>query len=361
MKLRADFEKRFDRNIIVRGEIVLPLDNFSVTVLFGPSGCGKTTILRCLAGLERLDSGEIMAGNEAWADTARRVHRRPQARSVGYMSQDYALFPHLTVNENVAFGLSKTNDHRNRVLDLLATLHIEELGSRYPRELSGGQQQRVALARAMARRPRLLLLDEPLSALDAPTRDLLRRDLRAWLAAFKTPTVIVTHDRAEALALADSVVVMDQGRVIQNGPTAEVFSKPASVSVAKILGTDTVVEAHVEQVRDGVVTLVLGAVRLTAIASEIDEGESAFACIRGEDVVLQSRRIDGSSARNCLEGVIISVLSEGPLTRVRLDCGFELTSLVTRPAAEELGLAPGGRIVAIIKAPSIHVISRGRA
>src|SRR5207302_1799877 len=184
----------------------------------------------------------------------------PQRRGVGFLFQDYALFPHLTVSANVGYSLSRLRREarRQRVTDLLGVFGLTGLEDRYPHQVSGGQQQRVALARTLARRPRLLLLDEPLAALDGPTREQLRPELRQRLAAFGAPAVVVTHDRTEAITLADHLVVMDQGRVVQQGPAAEVFTRPAGLAVARIVGTETVVPGQIVAVADGLATVQVG-------------------------------------------------------------------------------------------------------
>ena len=176
----------------------IPLDRAPVAVLFGPSGSGKTTLLRMLAGLERPDAGSIVLREICWFDSARGIHLSPQERRVGFLFQDYALFPHLTVAENVGYAARRETVHK-----LLATFGLTELAASKPRALSGGEQQRVALARALAAEPALLLLDEPLSALDAPTRARMRYELRRMLLTSDVPSIVVTHDRMEAVALGD--------------------------------------------------------------------------------------------------------------------------------------------------------------
>jgi molybdate transport system ATP-binding protein len=207
-QLVARFEKRFAGGPTIAAELAAPADRFSITVLFGPSGCGKTTILRCLAGLERPDSGTIAMASDVWFDAAKRISLTPQQRDVGFLFQEYALFPHLTVAGNVGYALRKlAAAQRTRLVDeMLARFDLTGLGQRYPRQISGGQQQRVALARALVRRPQLLLLDEPLSALDGPLREQMRQEMRQWLAAFAIPVVLVTHERLEATSLADQIV-----------------------------------------------------------------------------------------------------------------------------------------------------------
>ena len=236
--LQASFERRFERGPTIRAELDCPLGAFSLTALVGASGSGKTTVLRCLAGLDAPQAGRIACGTETWFDKARRISLPPQRRGIGYLFQEYALFPHLTVRQNVAFGLGPASSlqKRERVAELLGALQIGDLGSRYPHELSGGQQQRVALARTVAPRPRLLLLDEPLAALDTPTRLELRGQLRGLLENWQIPVIMVTHDAAEVCALAQRVVVLCDGTVRQRGPVDEVLARPADVEVARLLG-----------------------------------------------------------------------------------------------------------------------------
>jgi len=209
-----------------------------VASLFGPSGAGKTLTLQCLAGLLRPDAGRIVLNETVFFDSARGIDLPPQARRVGYVFQGYALFPHLTVADNVAFGLRDRPraERRERAARVIARLGLSGFEQRYPRELSGGQQQRVALARALAIDPKLLLLDEPLSALDQPLRRALRDELRAVLADLGTAAVVVTHDFAEAYRMGDRIVVYDGGRVIQSAPRSELLWQPASETVARIMG-----------------------------------------------------------------------------------------------------------------------------
>jgi molybdate transport system ATP-binding protein len=355
-ELAARLVKRFPAGVAIELELVRPADGASVAVLFGPSGCGKTTALRCLAGLERPDEGRIEFAGETWFDAGRRVCRPPQRRGVGFLFQDYALFPHLTVAGNVGFGLSRAE--RRRVGEVLDRFGLAGLGDRYPRQLSGGQQQRVALARVLVRRPRLLLLDEPLSALDDPTREQVRQELRRVLVGAGVPVVLVTHDRREAVSLADHLVVMEAGVVRQQGPAAEVFARPADLGVAKIVGVETVLPGRLRQVEGGLAVVVVGGAEVLAVAPP-GEPTEVDVCIRAEDVVLLRGEVGPSSARNRLAGSIRTLTPEGPLVRVVVDCGFPLTAVVTRPAADELDLHEGTRVVALLKATAVHLLPRG--
>ena len=218
-----------------------------VAVLFGPSGAGKTLTLQCLAGLLAPDSGRIVVDGRLLFDSSSAIDVRPQARRVGYVFQGYALFPHLSVADNVGFGLRDRPRavRAARTAEVLARLGLADFAARSPRELSGGQRQRVALGRALATDPALLLLDEPLSALDAPLRRALRDELRTILAEWRTAAVVVTHDFTEAYRLADRIVVYDAGRVVQSAPRAELLWQPASEAVARIVGIRNVLHGTV--------------------------------------------------------------------------------------------------------------------
>ncbi|SPE51731.1 Molybdate ABC transporter, ATP-binding protein [Verrucomicrobia bacterium] len=332
-----------------------------LTVLFGPSGAGKTTVLRCLAGLERPQTGKIRFNGEAWVDATRGFFLPPRARGVGFVPQEYALFPHLSVERNVTYGLVawRRAQRRARLEEMLRWLGLEGLERRLPGELSGGQQQRVALARALARRPRLLLLDEPLSALDAPTRLRLRGELRQLVLQLAIPCLLVTHDRTEALALGDTVAVMDAGRIVQQGPVQEVFSRPASLSIATLVGVETVQAGLVLQSANGIVTLAVGDLKLTALAPDLPpDAREAYLCIRAEDVVLVKGEAPQSSPRNCLPAVVRRLTPEGPMRRIELDCGFSLQALLTKQACEDLELRESDHVLALIKAPQIHLVGR---
>ncbi|MEW6544825.1 MAG: ABC transporter ATP-binding protein [Nitrospirota bacterium] len=358
-ELVAEFEKRYDGGPAVAVSFRLPVGRPSVLVLFGPSGTGKTTVLRCLAGLERITAGSIRFAGEIWAQAESGLLVRPQARSVGYLHQDYALFPHLTVAGNTAYALSRLSHEQRaaRVRDMVRLCKLDGLEDRYPSQLSGGQQQRVGLARVLASRPRLLLLDEPLSALDLPTREQMRSELRGLIMGQDVPAIWVTHDWAEALTLADQVAVMGVGKILQVGPPEEVFSRPVNAEVAAIVGVETVLPATVVERRDDLAALVVGEVRLWAVEPQ-GQGDSFYLCIRAEDVTLERGARPDSSARNHLVGRVAEVRAAGPVSRVVVDCGVLLSALVTRQAAQELALGPGAPVTATIKASAIHLVPR---
>jgi molybdate transport system ATP-binding protein len=352
-ELACTCRKRLASGFTLEIELQVPLDSPRVTVLFGPSGSGKTTLLRLLAGLEQPDEGVIRFRGEPWFDSSATVSLPPQRRRAGFLFQDYALFPHLTVQRNVEFG---ARDPR-KAGEWLERFGLAPLAGRLPRSLSGGEQQRVALARALAAQPDLLLLDEPLSALDAATRVRLRYELRRELIAVGVPSVIVTHDRAEALALGDSIAVLIGGRIRQMGPIEEVFRHPADVAVAESVGVENVLPGEVVARESGLATVRTGSAYLECV----DSGDSGyvFACIRAEDVTLAPGAAAGAfSARNRLCGHIRSVLREGALARVEIDCGVPLFAMVTAQSASDLHLQPGDPVCAIVKATTIHLVPR---
>jgi molybdate transport system ATP-binding protein len=358
-QLHVDFERRYPSGATVVAAFDLPAEGASVTAIFGPSGSGKTTILRCLAGLDRPQSGRIQFAKRTWFDATAGVMLPPQRRGIGFLFQDYGLFPHLSVESNIGYGLSRLrfSERRIRISELLSVLEISELSHRKPHELSAGQQQRVALARAIAPRPKLLLLDEPLSALDAPTRETLRRELRRLLVQFATPAIVVTHDLTEAIALADTAIIIDQGKILQAGPLSEVFSRPADDRVARIVGVETIDAGNVTAISNGLATVHVGNVDLLAVANMVSIGPASV-FIRGEDVILERAATSDTSARNRLPATVKWITPEGALVRVGLDAGITLTALITRPASESLHLHVGDQLIAVIKAQAIHLSAR---
>lgn len=358
--LAADFRKRLSDSAAIAASLALPADGFSVTALFGPSGAGKTTILRCLAGLERPDAGSIRFGDETWFDGSAGIDRSPAERRLGFLPQDYALFPHLTVEANVGYGLSRRprSERLARVRAALERFDLKGVAGRTPGRISGGEQQRTALARALVTEPRLVLLDEPLSALDAPLRERLRPQLRRLLSGFSAPVLLVTHDRLDAIALADRVLIVDGGEIRQTGSVDEVFNRPADTRVAGIVGVETVREGRILYFEGDLATVEVGRAMLSALVPP-DTGRDVFVCIRAEDVVLERGAPEATSVRNCLPGRVESIVPVGPTVRVALDVGFPLTALVTRAASDELWLHVGDELTALVKAPAVHLVERG--
>ena len=355
----VQIEKTLGARFRLSAHFRMTLNPAAVMILFGPSGSGKTTLLRCLAGLARPDRGSIVFNGQSWFDSEASKHVEPQNRQVGYTFQEYALFPTHTVAGNIGYGLSalSAQERARRIDEALDLLQLEDLAQMKPNRLSGGQQQRVALARAIARRPALLLLDEPLSALDVPTRVKLRGELRDLLRRLAIPSIVVTHDWEEALALGDEMVVLNDGNVLQQGTPQHIFNLPKDVEVAKIVGMETVIPGRIAQATDGLVMVEAGGVKLLAVSQDA-VGADVFVCIRAEDVVLEPVGTGATSARNHVSATVQDVISMGALVRVDLQSGFPLSAIVTRSALEDLHLAPGIKVVAAIKAGAVHLIPR---
>ena len=358
-EIAVDIEKRFAAGPLIRANFRLDLTASATTILFGPSGAGKTTVLRVIAGLEQPDRGMVTFGHDVWLDTSGHRALPPETRKVGLLFQDYGAVSSPDRARNIAYGLHRLGKtDRQRTSDgIMHQFEITDLAERRPREISGGQAQRVALARAVAAQPRLILLDEPLGALDIPTRVRLRTELRRLLERIGIPTILVTHDRAEAIALGQQIVVMSEGEVRQTGVVDEVFRHPADTAVAMAVGVETILNGVIVDVESGLARIRVGETTINAVAHEgLQEGLRILACIRAEDVTLQPIGPRVESARNHLPGKIESIESDGAVDRVTVDCGFHLVAVITRNAGEELGLEIGGAITASVKATAVHLI-----
>ena len=345
-------------------------------VLFGPSGSGKTTALRALAGLVHPLSGRVEIEGRPVYDSAEGIWVPAHKRRVGYLTQQYHLFPHLNLAQNISYGLVSGPESRLRSLrarnttvpvdELLDVFQLRGLEERYPWELSGGQQQRVALARAMATQPRLLLLDEPFSALDAGLRRSLRRELRITLARRPIPVVLVTHDREEALAMGDQVQVIDEGRTIARGVPIDVLGQPGQTAVANLVGVENLFRMRVESrhPRDGTMRLTAeGRERPVVLEAPLDEapmdeqaGDWVTVGIRASDIILASDEPSGSSARNRLHGTVSRIEARPPGYLVELDCGVPLHCQVTGASLEEMGIRNGQQLWAVFKASSCFLV-----
>jgi len=324
--------------------------------VIGPNGSGKSTLLRVLALLERPHAGRVLFRGQAVEPGEALASRRRMA----VVFQE-PLLADTSVAENVALGLRfrrlAAAERRARVARWLERLAIADLADRRPHTLSGGQAQRVALARALVLEPEVLFLDEPFSGLDQPSRAALVPDLGAILRVDRVTTVLVTHDRGEAQALADRVAVLIDGRIKQVDEAARVFRAPASEEVARFVGVETIVDGRVRG-REGDVTVVDVEGRAVRVAGGEPPGRQVRLAIRPDDVLLAlpDEPLARSSARNALPGKVVD-LTVGPQgVRVVVDCGFPLVALVTARAVDELGLRPGGSVEAIFKASAVHVL-----
>ncbi|MBM3924619.1 MAG: molybdenum ABC transporter ATP-binding protein [SAR202 cluster bacterium] len=332
----------------------------SILVLFGASGSGKSLTLKAIAGLIRPREGRIEIGERVVLDHERGVWLPAHLRRVGYVPQDYQLFPHLDVAGNIAYGLNgkKAAEGKERVGELVQQFEMQGMERRRVWELSGGQRQRVAVARALASTPAALLLDEPFAALDTELRRSLRTELRDVLRAAGVPVVLVTHDKEEALAMGDAVVVMDNGRVSAQGEPVEVLGHPTQSRVARLTGVENLIEMTVEETHsmEGTMTCARGVFRLEAPLSDARWGQKVTLGIRASDIILASEEPKGLSARNRLPGRVVSVEAHGAGYEVTLDCGAPLRCHVTQGAIRELGIKPGAQLWAVIKASSIFLV-----
>ena len=336
-------------------DVALELPAATCLALVGPSGAGKTTILRLIAGTRAPESGRVVCGGELWLDTRRGVSWAPERRRCGYVFQDYALFPHLSAWRNVAYALGELPraERRPQALALLDRFGLVDRAEARPATLSGGERQRVALARALARKPAILLLDEPLSALDSRSRASAGREITTILRESGVPTLLVTHDFQEAALLGEEIGVLDRGRIVQRGTASHLAAAPASAFVADFVGAVVLVgEAgpgargltRVELDGGGEVSVVTPAVGRVAVSIYPWEITLAAAPARPAD-----------SAQNHLAATVVSVTALGSRVRVGLVSPQPLAAEITAGAAADLGLAPGVELVASWKATATHV------
>ena len=311
--------------------------------LVGPSGAGKSSVLRAISGLLRPERGRVALGEAVWLDTDAGVDLPPERRSVGLVFQEYALFPHLDVRRNVGFG------GRERVDELLERFRISHLAGARPGDLSGGERQRVALARALARDPAVLLLDEPLSALDAHTRAIVRGELAELLAELGLPTLLVTHDFEDAAALADRVGVIVAGRVLQLGTAAELLAAPADAFVASFTGAN-LLHGNARPGLDGLTEVVLDD---ATVAYSTDEGGGRVGLAVYPWEIALARTEPSDSAVNHIRGDVRSLVALGNRVRVRVG---PLTAEITAASAERLSLREGEPVVASFKATASRLV-----
>jgi molybdenum ABC transporter ATP-binding protein len=369
-----------------------------ITILFGPSGAGKTTLLDCIAGLTDLNEGRIVVGARVLIDSQAGIYLSASERRIGYVFQDLALFPHMTVEANVAYGLRelKAKDRKQRVAGALEGLGISDLRARRPAELSGGERQRVALARALVTQPSVLLLDEPLAALDMPVRMKIAEDLRRSVQALPIPVFYVTHSRDEVFMLGERMLMLERGKIIAEGTPHQVMSAPRSETVAQLAGFENVFDAEVTSIHEERGTMMcrvtasgLGRARLTAVPTNCQEDngttevvpsrddepvghlaqiELETPLVRAEvgsklrvgvsagDVLLATAAPVGLSARNILSGKLLSLWQRDMVVVARVDCGVEMSVHLTLAARDSLQLTPGRQVWLVVKTHSCHLL-----
>ena len=334
-----------------------------ITIIFGASGAGKTTLLDCIAGLELPESGRIAAGDTVLFDATEEVNIPVSQRRIGYVFQDLALFPHLTAEKNIRYGIrhNPASDQQEAFEEMARAFRIEHLRNRRPLEISGGERQRVALARALVTRPRLLLLDEPLAALDAVIKSHIMDDLRAWHERERIPILYVTHSREEVFALGERVLILENGRMIAEGSPHGVMTAPRQETVAQLAGFEnifdvTVVSMHEERgtmkcrVGNSPVELETPLVRAT-VGAKLRVG------IRAGDILLANVPPKGLSARNIVAGRLVSLVQRDVIVVARVNCGLEVEVHLTLAARDALQLALGGKVWLVVKTHSCHLLA----
>jgi len=360
MSLTASVHKRLSEHFSLDIDMsAMP----GITMVFGASGSGKTTLLRCLAGLVKPDSGCITIGAEVLFDSVRSRSVPVQQRHIGYVFQQLALFPHLSAEDNIGYGLAAMSPElrRQRVKAIAESLHITHLLSRLPDAISGGERQRVALARSLVTDPAFLLLDEPLSALDHATRSRIMDDLRAWNVAHRIPILYVTHSHREVFALGERVIVLDGGKITSDGTPHDVMESPAHETLAQLAGFDNFFDGTVTVRRADAGTMQC---RLDGSGTEMEVPLSRGAvespvrvAIRAGDILLATSEPRGLSARNVLPGRLVSLKREGATVIAGVEAGERFLVHVTPGACESLRLGVGDPVWLIIKTHSCRLVS----
>lgn len=330
-------------------KLSLKIDSGEYFVILGPTGAGKTLLLELIAGFHSPDSGNIrIDGKEV-------THLPPEKHELAFVYQDYSLFPHMSVKKNIEFGMRmKKIKSKEKLFEIAKDLKITHLLDRYPLKLSGGEQQRVALARALVTDPKILLLDEPLSALDPRTQE-SARELLSTIHKNKKLTVLhITHDQTEARIVADRIAIIMDGKLMQVGVPEEIFEKPVDSRVASFVGFENMLNGRVISADRGLLRIEAGEITIDA-SGDIEVGSQVHAFLRPENIAL-SKTPAQSSIRNSLQGRVTEVWMLGALVRVKLDCGVLLNALITRQSAEEMSIFPGVPVYAQFKASSVHVL-----
>ena len=360
--LAARFRKRVQRN---GNDFILDVvfqANPGITILFGASGAGKTTLLNCIAGLETPDAGQISMGERIFFDRDQGINLPVRQRSVGYVFQDLALFPHLSAADNIAYGLRKVNkaERCHRTAAILQSFRIADLSSNKPGEISGGERQRVALARALVTDPCALLLDEPLAALDAATKAKIIDDLRTWNDAHRVPILYVTHSHDEVFALGERVLAIEDGRIVGQGTPHEVMSAPRQETMAQLAGFENILDAEVLSTHEGRGTMTCRVghsqvvLETPLVRAKIDS--TLRIGIRAGDILLATIRPQGLSARNVIPGRVISLEQRDVIVMARVDCGVELNVQLTLAARDALQLREGREVWLIVKTHACHLM-----
>lgn len=372
MGIKVDFRKRFykDNGKKKGKEPSFTVDvNFEagneLVVLFGQSGSGKTTTLRCIAGLEKPNGGKIKVNEKVYFDCHKRIELPPQQRSLGYVFQNYALFPHMDVKKNITYGLNgwKEEEKEKRMKEMLQLLHIEGLEDHYPAQLSGGQKQRVALARALASKPDILLLDEPFSALDMVVRMKLREKIIKIQKDLDIPVLFITHNRVEAFTLADKIVILHEGKVQQAGTPEEVFYHPKNRHVAELVGVSNIFDdAEIMECSNSDTTIIkTGNMSLITRRTHHKPGDKVAWGIRPENLdLLPPHKKDSENEVNTFKGTIATVVNKGAskMMAIELDGDNKMILIeISNRVSEELKLQPGSQCLIKIKPENLLIFT----
>jgi len=336
------------------------------TILFGASGAGKTTLLDCVAGIATPDTGKISLGGRVLFDSAQANNLPVAQRRCGYVFQNLALFPHMTVEQNVSYGLTHLTkiERQQRTGAILQIFRVSHLGSRSVREISGGESQRVALARTLVTDPEVLLLDEPLAGLDAPTKSQIIDDLREWNQAHRIPILYVTHSREEVFALGERVLLLDAGSIVADGTPHQVMTAPIHETVAQLIGFENVFDAVVDAVHPerGTMTCRVtgesGVLMLDTPLVRGGVGSTLRVGIRAGDILLATAPPVGLSARNVIPGRIQVIHQRDVIVSVRVRCRVEIEAHLTLAARDSLELVPGKEVWLVIKTHSCHLMQK---
>ena len=360
MKLSVDLQKRLSANFALDVTLSIPP---GVTMLFGASGSGKTTLLRCVAGLIRPDSGQIKIGDRILFDSGARVDVPVRQRKVGFLFQNLALFPHLSVAKNIEYGLDGLDrtHAQQRTEDILKLFRISGVRKRKPNEISGGERQRVALARTLVTDPHVLMLDEPLSALDYPTQSQIIEDLRAWNAARDIPILYVTHSQREVFALGERVIGLENGKILSQGTPQDVLETPTHESLAQLAGFENFFDATVVSISNDSGTMLCrldGAeTEVEVPLSRVEVGSKNRIAIRAGDIIIAGEFPRALSARNVVPARIVSLRREGPMVIAEIEAGRKFEVHLTPGARESLGLKPEQQVWLVIKTHSWRLMA----
>ncbi len=355
--------KSFGEKKVIKS-LNLEVKKDEIISLLGPNGCGKTTLLNMLSGLTRQDEGNIYINDTVVSGKAggKKVHLKPSERKVGYVFQTISLFPHMRVKNNVAYGLKALHlpkqEVKKRTESLLDFVGLSEYAKFYPSQLSGGQKQRIALARSLATEPQVLLLDEPVSAVDPQLRESFRLELKNYLQKLKITVVYVTHNLSEAFIMSDRIAVMGNGRIEQIGNKTEIFDKPSSKYVASFLGINTLKGKAIKSY-PGFLEIEVNGVCLLASAAPDTVGKNIIATIKPEDVMLSksAHAASNGATNNQFEGTITGMVQMRSNAQITIDAGFQLKTRIPLASIKNLRLSIGDKVYVLFNASALNVFA----